>query len=83
MSYEDSIVYKKEGRGTPGSSDRRDIPEDYVTITYPFDKYLIVVKLTSDGRFIGIEEIRINKDFRSYKQAPQEIFHYIDEYEPE
>jgi len=78
MSSEGSIDYRKEDKGT-GSAH----PEDTVTIVYPFNKYLIVVRLTSDGRFIGIEEVRINKEFRSYKRTPQEIFRVIDEYESE
>ncbi len=32
-----------------------------------FDKYLILVKLTLDGKFVGIEEVAINEDFRSLK----------------
>jgi hypothetical protein len=60
------------------------LTKDYVTLKYPFEKYVITVKLTSDGRFVGIEEVVINKDFRSYKQSiPQKIFRDIDKYEPE
>jgi len=69
---------KDGGTGYPEPS------EVYVTQVYPFNQFLITVKLTPDGRFIGIEEVRINKDFRSYKQkVSQKIFHYVDEYEPE
>jgi hypothetical protein len=78
MSDESRIDHKEEDKGTGGTS------KEYVTRIYPFDKYLIVVKLTADGRFVGIEEVRVNKDFRSYKQrASQEIFNYVDEYKPE
>jgi len=59
-------------------------PESYVTQVYPFDKYLITVKLSLDGRFIGIEEVQINKDFRSYKQkVSRKIYHYLEEPEIE
>lgn len=81
MSNDESINYKKQSRGT---EDIRKHTEEYITRIYPFDKYEIVVKLTLDGRFIGIEGIRINKDFRSYEQrASQKVFSYIDDYEPE
>jgi hypothetical protein len=53
---------------------------DFTSITYRFEKYDIVVKLTPDGKFVGIEEVRINKDFRSYRQqTPQAIFAHVDE----
>ena len=35
---------------------------------YPFGKYEITVELTSDNKFIGIVEVKINKDFLSYSQ---------------
>lgn len=57
---------------------------DYKRKVIPFQKYEIVVDLTSDGRFIGIEEVRINKDFRDYGQITrQKAFEYIDSYRPE
>ena len=55
----------------------------YITRIYPFNQYLITLKLAPDGTFIGIEEVRVNKDFRSYKQkVSQKIIRYVDEYEP-
>jgi len=80
MSNEDSTDHKniRTYLGTGSTSTK-----EYMTLVYPIEKYLVTVKLTSDGRFVGIEEIRVNKDFRSYKQrVPQKIFNYIDEYEP-
>jgi hypothetical protein len=35
---------------------------------YLFGKYEITVELTSDNKFVGIVEVKINKDFRSYSQ---------------
>lgn len=53
---------------------------DFLVEIYPFDKYEIVVKLTLDRKFIGIEEVRLNKDFRSFKQQnAQESFARMDE----
>ena len=37
-------------------------------VVYPFGRYEITVELTSDNKFVGIVEVKINKDFRSYSQ---------------
>jgi hypothetical protein len=57
---------------------------DYKLITYPFGRYEIKIKLTPRNEFIEIVEIKINKDFLSYKQklSTQEI-HEVDEFYPE
>jgi len=47
------------------------------SVIYPFDKYEIEVKLTSDGKFLGITGISVNKDFRSYAQRLNS-YGYID-----
>jgi hypothetical protein len=40
----------------------------YKIIAYPFDQYLLTIKLTPDNKFIEVLEIKINKDFLSHKQ---------------
>lgn len=78
MSDENLADQENKSLGT-GSA----LTKHFMTIIYPFEKYEILVKLTLDGRFVGIEEIRINKDFRSFRQSkPQKIFREIDRYEP-
>jgi len=58
-----------------------DTPMDYKIIVYPFDKYEIVVKVSHDNKFIEILEVRINKDFRSYKQKiASQDFHDVEEF---
>lgn len=42
--------------------------EDYKVISYPFDKYEIKVKVSPSNQFMGIIEVKINKDFLSHKQ---------------
>lgn len=37
-------------------------------ITYPFGKFNVTVDVTKNNKFVGISEIKVNKDFRSYKQ---------------
>ena len=55
-------------------------PKDNTTINYKFENYDIAVKLNSDGRFLAIEEVKINKDFRSFtNRTPQKIFSKVDE----
>ncbi len=53
---------KKQGTG---SHERVD---DYKIILYPFDKYQIKIKLTPSNEFIGIVEVKVNKEFLSHKQ---------------
>lgn len=42
--------------------------DDCKIILYPFDKYQIKIKLTPSNEFIGIIEIKVNKEFLSHKQ---------------
>lgn len=45
--------------GTGGDS----IGEQTITVIYPFGRYEVKVVIRRDGRFVGIEEIRVNKEF--------------------
>jgi len=45
-----------------------DIEKEFKIKEVLFDKYIIKVKLTLNGKFVGIEEISFDKDFLSYKQ---------------
>jgi hypothetical protein len=61
-----------------GSHDELD---NFKIITYPFDRYQIKVKLTPNNEFIGITEIKINKDFLSHKQRMATLgFHDVEEF---
>ena len=58
-----------------------DLPDDYKIIIYPFDKYEIKIKLTPSNEFIGIIEIKVNKEFLSHKQKiTSKGFHDVDEF---
>lgn len=58
--------------------------EDLKVISYPFDKYKIKIMLTPYNEFVGIKEIEIDKDFRSYKEKiATKGFHDVDEFYPE
>jgi len=52
----------KQATGSAGEG------EDYKIIPYPFDKYEIKVKVSPSNQFMGIIEVKINKDFLSHKQ---------------
>jgi len=75
MSNENLIGNNIQNIGTGSNTPK------YTTIVYPFDMYEIVVKLTIDGKFVSIEEVRVNKDFRTYKNKTQQqtIFAEINE----
>ena len=79
MSKEmEDFDYKRlKNRGTGGHR----TPEDFKEIVYPFHKYEITVKVSLDNEFIGISKVKVNKDFRSYKQRiVSKGFHDVDEF---
>lgn len=53
-----------KNQGTGGSS----LFENSKVIVYPFGRYEVKIRLTLNNEFIGIEEIKINKDFLSQKE---------------
>jgi len=70
--------FREKGTGS------HDVAKEYKEIVYPFGKYQITVRLSSNNEFIGITEVRINKDFLSYKQKMvSKGFHDVDEFYPE
>lgn len=55
--------------------------KDYKIIEYPFDKYLLKIALTITNEFLAVVEIKINKDFLTYKEKIINQSHYdVDEY---
>jgi len=76
-STKDFDYDKLKNQGT-GSHEE---PDDYKIVVYPFDKYQIKVKLTTSNEFIGIIEVKINKEFLSHKQkVASQGFHDVDEF---
>ena len=70
--------YDRSMRDGTGSHDENKI---YKTIEYPFEKYLIKVKVNESGKFVGVVEVKINKDFLSYKQkVASKGYHNVDEF---
>lgn len=58
----DYYLLKRHGTGS------HDEHEDYKTVICLFDKYEIVIRLSPANEFIGIEQVKINKDFLSLEQ---------------
>ena len=56
----DYDILKQQGTGSI------QLDREFKIINYPFDKYIIKIKLSLKNEFIGIEEIKINKSFISY-----------------
>ncbi len=55
--------------------------DNYKEIHYPLDKYEITVRLSLDNRFIGVTEIKVNKDFLTHSQRiSPKGFHDYDKY---
>lgn len=50
-----------------GSTGSHDFDETK-SVNYKFGKYEITVEVTLDNKFVGITEVKVNKDFRSYIQ---------------
>jgi hypothetical protein len=50
-------------------------------VSYPFDKYEIKILVSPSNQFIGIQEVSLRKDFRSYEQrAAGNRVHEVDEF---
>ena len=49
-------------------TERVTLFEDVKTIVYPFDKYEITVKVSAANEFIGITEVKLNKQFLNFQQ---------------
>ena len=67
MTYDHDLALrydtlKKKGTGS------HDDDVDYKYIVYKLDRYDIKVKLTPDNRFVGVEEVKVSRDFMTNKE---------------
>jgi len=62
--------YETESERAPSTSTGEIIGKGSIgqTVLYPFGPYEVLMRLSSSGEFIEIVEIRLNKDFRTFKQ---------------
>ena len=49
--------------------------ESFRLLDYRFDRYRVRVKLSEDGKFVGIVEIGLNTDFMDYRQKIAALGH--------
>lgn len=63
--HENKKDYNEFILGGTGSAEE---PAGFRIISYPFDKYEVKIVLNDKNEFVEIAEIKINKDFLSYKQ---------------
>ena len=80
MEIEEDFVSQGTGSHYPDSLNTVITPKEYKTIVYPFGKYQITIKLSLNNEFIGILEVKVNKDFLSYRQNISKGFHDVDEF---
>lgn len=70
---------KKQPENLPSTGELKSSKEGIEgdqTIVYPFGQYEILIRLSQNGQFIEVVEIRINKDFRSYSQRISSMGHH-------
>lgn len=66
---------KETGTGSSG------LTNDFRQIKYNFQNYEILVRLTQDGQFLSIDEVRVADNNRVFRQnVVKKEFSYIDEY---
>ena len=70
----DYRVLRKKGTGD-------SVSEQFKEIVYPFGKYEIKVRLSPNNEFRGITEVKVTRDFLSYKQKiSSKGFHDVEEF---
>ena len=72
--FKDRIDYNAFLEYGTGSYEK---PTDTKIIEFPFDKYIVVIELTKDNKFLNIIEIKINKSFLDY-EAKRTLYGYHD-----
>ena len=71
--------HEKQPENTPPTGELRPSEKEIEgsqIIVYPFGPYEILIRLSQDGQFIEVVELRINKDFLSYSQRISSMGHH-------
>lgn len=75
VSLESPLIIKELGTESKKLSKRIKI------IEYPFERYIIKVGLSLENEFLGITEVKINKDFRSIENRLRNVrVHNLEEF---
>jgi hypothetical protein len=73
----DFETFRNQGTGGKESSNQK-------IIDYPFDRFIIKVRISPTNEFLGIEGVSINKDFLFYTEKLKALsskgYHDIDDY---
>jgi hypothetical protein len=74
--------FGKGGRADKGTGAKDShITEPHKIVVYPFGIYEITVRLGESNEFLGIEEVKANKDFMAFKQkTAKRAFQDVDEF---
>lgn len=76
---ENFLLERFRAEGTSGDELIRDVIIDNVKILQiPFDRFIVDLILSSSDKFLGIRDIKINKDFLSHEQKMHSIGYYDD-----
>ena len=55
--------------------------QNFKSIIYPIGKYEVTVRLSAEGQFIAIDEVKINKSFINYRKlSTSGDYHDVDEF---
>lgn len=65
MTYQEDSSLTSSARQVTGGAEG---PGRFRIVAYPFDRYVIYVKLDDSNRFIEITQVAVNKQFLSDKQ---------------
>lgn len=73
--------YSLENLIRSGGTGNHDQIEESHTIIYPIGKYEITVRLSPDGDFLSVDEVKVNKTFINYqKLSTSGDYHDVDEF---
>jgi len=69
----------RKEKGTGGSA-----PKSFKDVIYRFDPYEITVRLSPNNEFIAITEVKVKRDFMSYKEKiSTKGYHDVEAFYPE
>lgn len=60
-------IEKVEGKEEEGTGNTEEVKISKF-IKYPFERYVITLELSPNNEFIGISEVTLNRDFRSFRE---------------
>lgn len=60
-------IEEVEGKEEEGTGNTEEVKISKF-IKYPFERYVITLELSPNNEFIGISEVTLNRDFRSFRE---------------